>query len=269
MADRPGMAVYRRLLASRVRGQLAYPLSFGLDLLAQALGQTIELVVIVVLFGRVHTLGGFGADEVLLIFALAGIAFGLADLVVGQLDELPRWIRTGELDVLLLRPLPVLAQLVTADMQLRRLGRVLVGLLVLGVVLTRAPIVWSPVTVLLLISTPLVGAVIIGSIWVATCAVAFWVVEAREVANAFTYGSSLSTAYPVTVFAPWLRRLLTFVVPAAFVAYYPVLAILGRSDPLGRPDAMRYAAPLVAVASVAVAGLIWRAAVRRYQGAGS
>jgi len=269
VADRPGVAVYRRLLGSRVRGQLAYPLSFGFDVLAQALGQMIELVVIVVLFGRVRALGGFGADEVLLIFGLAGIAFGLADLFVGQLDDLPRWIRTGELDVLLLRPLPVLAQLITADLQLRRLGRVLVGLLVLVFVLTRAPIAWSPVTVLLLVSTPLVGAVIIGSIWVATCAIAFWVVEAREVANAFTYGSSLATAYPVTVFAPWLRRVLTFVVPAAFVAYYPVLAMLGRSDSLGLPDAVRYAAPLVALASVAVAGLIWRAAVRHYQGAGS
>ncbi|HEX4248712.1 MAG TPA: ABC-2 family transporter protein [Pseudonocardia sp.] len=269
MADRPGVEVYRRLLGSRVRGQLAYPLSFGLDMLAQALGQAIELVVILVLFGRVRAIGGFDADEVLLIFGLAGIAFGLADLVVGQLDDLPRWIRTGELDVLLLRPLPVLAQLITADLQLRRLGRVLVGLLVLTVVVTRAPIAWSPVAVLLLVSTPLVGAVIIGAIWVATCAIAFWVIEAREVANAFTYGSSLSTAYPVTVFAPWLRRTLTFVVPAAFVAYYPVLAILGRSDSLGLPDAVRYAAPLVALASVAVAGLVWRAAVRHYQGAGS
>lgn len=261
--------VYRPLLASRVRGQLAYPLSFGLDVLAQAMGQAIELVVILVLFSRVTSLGGFSADEVLLIYALAGISFGLADLVVGQLDELPRWIRTGELDVLLVRPLPVLAQLVTADLQLRRLGRVLVGLAVLGVVLTRAPIAWSPLIVALLVVTPLVGAVIIGAIWVATCAVSFWVIEGRELANAFTYGSSLSTAYPLTVFAPWLRRLLTFVVPAAFVAYYPVLAILGRPDPLGLPAGVRYAAPLVALAAAAVAALIWRAAVRHYQGAGS
>ena len=44
---------------------------------------------------------------------------------------------------------------------------------------------------------------------------------------------------------------------------------VSRSSPLGLPGAVRYAAPLVALASVAVAGLIWRAAVRHYQGAGS
>jgi ABC-2 type transport system permease protein len=35
------------------------------------------------------------------------------------------------------------------------------------------------------------------------------------------------------------------------------------------PHALRYATPLVAVATVAVAALVWRTAVRHYQGAGS
>lgn len=258
-----------RLLGSRMRSQLAYRASFVLDAVAQGLAQGVELVVILVLFGRVERLGGFDAEEVLLLYALAGISFGLADLVVGQLDDLPRWIRTGELDVLLLRPLPVLLQLVTSDLQLKRLGRVVFAAGVLIVVLGRLRVDPSPLAALLVVVTPLVGAVILGAIWVATCAVSFWVVEGRELANAFTYGSALSTAYPVTVFGPWLRRLLCFAVPSAFVAYFPALAILGREDPLGLPHALRYAAPLVAVVAVAVAALVWRAAVRHYQGAGS
>ena len=72
-----------RLLASRVRGQLAYRTSFALDLAGQALAQAVELVVILVVFGRVRQLGGFGVDEVLLLYALSGISFGLADLAVG------------------------------------------------------------------------------------------------------------------------------------------------------------------------------------------
>ncbi len=261
--------VYRRIIASRVRSQLAYPVSFALDCVAQALGQALELVVILVVFGRVQSLGGFERDEVLLMYGLAGIAFGLADLAVGQLDDLPRWIRTGEFDVLLARPLGALAQLATSDLQLRRLGRVAVGLAVLVVVVAGAGVEPTPLNLALLVATPLVGMVIICAIWVATCAVSFWVVEGREVANAFTYGSSLTTSYPVTVFGPWLRRVFCFAVPSAFVAYFPALALLDRPDPLGLPHALRYASPLVAVVAVGVAALVWRTAVRRYQGAGS
>ncbi|OLT01495.1 ABC transporter permease [Pseudonocardia sp. CNS-004] len=258
-----------RLLRSRVRSQLAYPTSFALDALGQAIAQANELAVILIVFAQVDSLGGFSREEVLLLYGLAGISFGLADLAVGQLDELPRWIRTGELDVLLARPLGVLSQLVTSDLQLRRLGRAGVGVLVLAAVLAYGQVEPTPVNVLLVLVTPLVGATITASVWVMTCSISFWVVEGRELANAFTYGSTLTTAYPITVFGPWLRRLFCYAVPSAFVAYFPTLALLDRPDPLGLPHALRYAAPLVAVAAVLVAALVWRTAVRRYQGAGS
>jgi ABC-2 type transport system permease protein len=261
--------IHLRILGSRVRSQLTYPVSFALDTLGQALAQGGELVVILAVFTQVDTLGGFAREEVLLIYALAGISFGLADLAVGQLDELPRWIRTGELDVLLARPLGVLPQLVTSDLQLRRLGRAAVGVVVLAVVLAQGQVAPTPLNALLVIGTPLIGATIIGSIWVVTSSVSFWVIEGRELANAFTYGSQLTTAYPITVFGPWLRRLLCYAVPGAFVAYFPALALLDRPDPLGLPHVLRYASPLVAVAAVLVAALVWRTAVRHYQGAGS
>ncbi len=263
------IGVYLRILGSRARSQLAYPTSFALDALGQGIAQAIELVVILAVFAQVDSLGGFTRDEVLLIYALAGISFGLADLAVGQLDDLPRWIRTGELDVLLARPLGVLPQLLTSDLQLRRLGRVAVGVIVLALVLADGQVALTPLNVLLVLTTPLIGAMITSSVWVATCSVSFWVIEGREVANAFTYGSQLTTSYPITVFGPWLRRALCYAVPSAFVAYFPALALLDRPDPLGLPHALRYAAPLVAVAAVAVAALVWRTAVRHYQGTGS
>jgi ABC-2 type transport system permease protein len=263
------LGVHLRILGSRVRSQLAYPVSFGLDTLGQAIAQAAELVVILAVFAQVESLGGFARDEVLLIYGLAGISFGLADLAVGQLDDLPRWIRTGELDVLLARPLGVLPQLMTSDLQLRRLGRAAVGVVVLAVVLAQGQVAPTPLNALLVLGTPLVGAVITGAVWVATCSVSFWVIEGRELANAFTYGSTLTAAYPITVFGPWLRRLLCYAVPSAFVAYFPALALLDRPDPLGLPHVLRYAAPLVAVAAVLGAALVWRTAVRHYQGAGS
>jgi ABC-2 type transport system permease protein len=263
------LGVHLRILGSRVRSQLAYPVSFGLDALGQAIAQANELAVILIVFAQVESLGGFTRDEVLLIYGFAGISFGLADLAVGQLDDLPRWIRTGELDVLLARPLGLLPQLMTSDLQLRRLGRAAVGVIVLALVLAQGQVEPTPLNALLVVCTPLIGATITSAIWVATCSVSFWVVEGREIANAFTYGSQLTTAYPITVFGPWVRRLLCYAVPSAFVAYFPALALLDRPDPLGLPHFLRYSAPLVAVAAVLVSALVWRAAIRHYQGAGS
>jgi ABC-2 type transport system permease protein len=262
-------AVYGRIVGSRLRSQLTYRTSFVLDLAAQALGQTIELFSILVVFTQVDSLGGFADREVVLIFGLAACAFGLADLGVGQVERLPDYIRTGEFDVILLRPLGALPQLLCADIALKRLGRVGVGLAVYGWSLARLDVAWTPLRALIAVTAPLVGAVILGALWVAANAVSFWVVDGREVANAVTYGSNFSTSYPITVYGPWLRRAMCFAVPGAFVAYFPALALLDRPDPLGLPTGLRYASPVVAAVAVAAAALVWRLGVRRYQGTGS
>ena len=269
MSAGPVVGVYGRIVASRVRSQLAYPASFALDVVAQVNGAGIELVAILVVFTQVDLLAGFTRDEVLLLYALSATAFGLADLAVGQVEELPRFIRTGELDVLLLRPLGALAQLLSADVALKRIGRVATGLVVYAYALAVNAIDWTPGRVLLAITAPLVGAAIFAAVWVAATTVSFWVVDGREVANAVTYGSSFATSYPITVYGPWLRRILCSVVPAALVAWFPALALLGRPDPLGFPAALQYAGPLVAALTAGVAALAWRTGVRRYQGTGS
>jgi len=151
------LEAYRRLLGGAVRSQLAYPTSFGLQLAGQGLAQGVDLLAILVLFGRVAAMGGFSRDEVLLIYGLASVGFGLADLAVGQLDRLPDLIRRGELDAMLLRPLSVLGQLCAADIALRRIGRVAAGALTLAYALLAVRVAWTPARVLLLNCLSAVG----------------------------------------------------------------------------------------------------------------
>jgi ABC-2 type transport system permease protein len=262
-------AIYRKILHARVRGQLSYRGSFLLDCAAQALAQGGELVVILVLFNRITALGGFSVDEVLLVYAFASTAFGLSDLFAGQLNALPTYIREGTFDVLLIRPLGTLPQLMTSDLPLKRVGRVFAGLVVLVYALLHNAVVWTPWSVGLLVVTPVAGAVIFSGIWVIACSVCFWLVDGQELTNTVTYGSSTFTSYPISVYSGWLRRLMAFVVPGAFVAYYPVLAMLDKADPLGAPGWLGWVAPLVAAIVAALAGVVWKFAVRHYRGTGS
>ena len=63
----------------------------------------------------------------------------------------------------------------------------------------------------------------------------FWTVESLEVVNVLTYGGEAAAQYPLNVYAAWFRDLLIFAVPLGCVTYLPVLAALGRPDPLGAP----------------------------------
>jgi ABC-2 type transport system permease protein len=261
--------IYPRLIGARLRSQMSYRTSFALDFVTQILAQWIELVVILVLFGQVSALGGFTKNEVLLMYAIAGAGFGVADLFAGQLDNLPTYIRTGSFDVLLMRPLSTLPQIMVSDIRLRRVGRIVGALAVMIYALGHVPLEWSAAKVALTIAAPIAAAVIFSSVWVVACSVCFWIIDGREFSNSVTYGSNAFTSYPINVYSRPLRWLMAYVVPGAFVAYYPSLALLGKQDPLGLPGWVGWTSPLVAALAATVAGLVWRFAVRHYRGTGS
>jgi ABC-2 type transport system permease protein len=59
------------------------------------------------------------------------------------------------------------------------------------------------------------------------------------------------------------------VVPLAFVSYYPVLFVLDKPVPLGLPPWTGLLSPLVAAVVAVLAGIAWRAGIRRYRSTGS
>ena len=151
---------------------------------------------------------------------------------------------------------------------MRRVGKVLQGLAVLVYALVVVDVDWTVGRALAIPLAIVAGALIYGAVWVALATIAFWIVDAIEFVNAFTYGGSFLSQYPIGIFARWLRGLVVFLVPVAFVAYFPALYVLDKDDELGLPRALQYASPLVAVLAVLVAGAVWRNAVRHYRSAG-
>jgi ABC-2 type transport system permease protein len=269
VAETSTLQVYRALLGSRLAAQTAYRRSFAFELAGQLWLGVVDLAEILVIFGQVPVLGGLDLDACLLVFALATLGFSLADMAVGHLDDLPSYVRSGRLDALMLRPLPLLAQLVVEDLSLRRLGRAVTATAVLAVALARVDVDWTPARAVLVVLAPLAGAAVFSAVFVAGGAIAFWLVEGRELANAFTYGGHYVAEFPLGALALPLRRFFTFVVPAAFTAYLPALAILGRPDPTGLPDWLAWCSPVAALAAWTLGALVWRAGVRAYVGAGS
>jgi ABC-2 type transport system permease protein len=212
---------YAALVRSRVSAQASYRTSFAFDVTAQVLLGVVEFGEVYVIFSRVQSLGGFSFGEVMLMFGLATAAFGVADGAVGHIERMPFYVRTGQLDAFMLRPLSTLGQVVTSDFSLRRLGRVATALTILAAALATVDVEWTPARVVLLVVTPVAGAAIFGALFLVAGALSFWLVEGTEFANAFTYGGNYLSSFPFTVFGSVIRRFFTFVVPAAFVAYLP------------------------------------------------
>lgn len=149
--------LYGRLVGAEVRSTAEYPASFLFGVLTSGALTMLELVAVLAVFGNVESLAGWTLTDALVLYGMAQTSFALADLFVGHLDDLPAWIRSGRLDTLLLRPRRVLFQVLAGEVDLRSLGKLLQGGVVLAVALAGAGVTWSPARALLLRAGPARG----------------------------------------------------------------------------------------------------------------
>jgi ABC-2 type transport system permease protein len=266
---REGLRAYRMIAAMWIRSTMAYRASFVMAALGNLVVTGLDFLAIVLMFSQVDRLGGYRLPEVAFLYGLSATAFGLAQLAFGSMDGLGRRVRDGTFDTLLVRPVPVLAQVAADRFALRRLGRVTQGLLVLGFAIAALDLSWTPLKVLMIPLMLLSGGAIFSAVFVAGAAFQFIAQDASEVQNSFTYGGSTLLQYPPTVFAKDLVAGVTFVLPLAFVNWLPALYVLGRPYPLDLPVWAAFAPPLVAAGCCALAGVAWRAGLRSYRSTGS
>lgn len=259
---------YLAVLGSRMRAQRAYRLSFAGEVAASLLVGLVEFAEVWVIFHNVRVLGGLDLDAALLLFGLSNLGFALAQVGFGHLDRLPTLIRLGTLDAYHLRPQPLLLQLITGDVSLRRFARAAVASVVLAIGLWRNEIDWGPAPVALLAGTVVAGTALFAGLLVAAAGLQFFLIDGAELTNSFTYGGSFAANQPASVFPVPLRLLFGFAIPVAFTAYLPTLALLGLPGPALLPAWAAWCSPLAALWVWLVALALWRTGTRHYQGGG-
>jgi ABC-2 type transport system permease protein len=263
-----GVVLWRRLVGAQIRSQLQYRTSFVLDAVGAFVISFIDFLAVLVIFHNTHRLGVWSVREVAFLYAMSSISFALTDLLVGHFDQFPQRIRDGNFDILLVRPRSTLFQVIGSDFQLRRLGKALQGAVVFVYAVGSLAIPWDVGRIAMLVVMVPTAIVIFASVWTVGSCLAFWTTDGGEFTNAFTYGGNFLAQYPVDILGSWLRRFLAYIVPLAFVCYFPSLYVLDKPDPLGLPRLLEFSSPLVAAACVVVAAAAWRFAVRHYRSAG-
>jgi viologen exporter family transport system permease protein len=264
------LALYGRYVSASLRAQAQYPAATLMLTAGHCAATAIEILGVFALFHRFGPVGGWSFGEAALFYALVNIMFSVADMLTRGFEVFGMdFVRTGAFDRVLLRPRTAALQLAGHEVRLSRLGRLLQALAVLIFASHLVPITWDLPAIATAVWAITSGVALFAGLLILQATLAFWTVESLEIMNVLTYGGVQAAQYPLNIYAAWFRRMLTFGVPLGCVAYYPVLAILKRSDPLGAPDWLLPFAPLAGFAFLALSLLAWRAGVARYASTGS
>jgi ABC-2 type transport system permease protein len=266
---RDRLRLYFSLTGAQYRSQMQYRGSFLLDLAANVVITALDFLAVFLVMVRFRTMAGWSLSEVIFLYGSSAVSFSTAEFFCGAFAGFDRWVVRGEFDRFLIRPLPIVFQMLSGEVQLRRVGRILQGTaaLVLALVLLRPA--WGIGDCLFFCVMLLSGFALFLAIFITGATISFWTPQTSELTNILTYGGQFMTSYPMNIYQVWMRSIFTFLIPMAFVNFYPAVRLLGKPDPFGLPPWIPFASPLIAAGALSIALAFWTTGVRHYQSTGS
>lgn len=264
---RRNIRLYGRLVRLGFRSDTSYRLDFWLLVLAVIVLNLVDLLLLGVLLTTFHALGGWNIWQIVFLYCLYLTAMGLQNLFTVHLGNIEDFVQDGTLDQMLVRPVSPLVQLIGKEISYKDVTHIALGISGMAAASTALRLTWSPEKLLLCAGAIAGGALLLAGVVLALSSLAFWTVQSKVFLFGTLQVQEVVQHYPSHIFGRWFMGLVTFVLPFAFINYYPAAAIVG-ADTAAAPHVLGYVAPAVGVLVLLVGVRVFNLGLRRYQSAG-
>ena len=251
-----------------MKSALQYRASLLMQVIAQFVMTAGEMLAVTVLLSRFKTVGHWGPGEIMFFFGVMQSTFALTELLGRGITAFPWFVQRGEFDALILRPRPLLTQVLVSQLDPRRIGGVSVGVIAMLVAGSRLNIAWTAAKALLLIEVVVCCMLLLLGLFMIEATVSFFSVKSIEMVNILTYGGRTACQYPVDVYPNVLRFLFTYLAPFAMCMHWPVSWVIG-APMVTLPTWAYFVTPLAGAAFFALMVRIWYIGVKHYRSTGT
>ncbi len=256
--------LYFSFLGHNLKNEMIYRSNFFILVGMDIFFMMVNVAFFAIILGEVKSIGGWNFDQMLILIGSVGIVRELAYLTFRQgFLNIGDYIRTGEFDLLLVKPLSPQLHLGFRHISLTEsLGEGVMGILLVVVGYSRLPsqsLLHFPVYIFFLANS----LVIYYSFCLIINSAVFWIIKSQEL-NTIVYYFMETARYPRDIFKGVGKALFTFIIPISLIATTPASILAGRLSLSLLLLSMGVAGALLLIGS-----LVWRISIRHYSSASS
>ncbi len=222
--------LYLESLKLNIKSQLEYKASFIMNSISQFFVFFTYYFVIIALFNKFSNIKGFTVYEILLCFSIIHFGYSITETFFRGIDRFEDLIIDGSLDRFLVRPRGILFQVICQKIQLVKIFRVIQSLIIMFIALANLNINWDITKIIVLILMMIASILIFFGIFILTASYCFITVQGLEVKNILTDGGKNLAQYPISIYKKGMIFIFTFIIPYAFINYYPLLYFLDKKN---------------------------------------
>ena len=247
-----------------IKSALEYKVSFILNFISQIFVMFSLYFMIIALFTKFSNINGFTLYEVLLCFGIVQFGFSFNETFFRGLDHFEELIINGDLDRYIVRPQNILFQVMSSHVDLVKLSRVIQSFIIIIISLINLNINWNISKIFVLLLMIFSSIIIFFGLFVLMASYCFLTIQGLEVKNLVTDGGKQVAQYPIGIFKKGFALIFTIIIPFAFVNYYPLLFLLGRTN-----NMLYMLSPLVVIIYLIPCLLSFKLGLKRYSSTGS
>ena len=257
------MKLYLKFMSIHMRSAMTYRASFFLSCLGHLLVGVNVFLSVVFLMDRFDSINGYTLPQLSLCYAVILAGTSLAECFARGIDIFHRLLADARFDRIMVRPRPLLFQVICQEMKPTMLARVLQAAVMLVWGIRAGAVVWTPFKALVLALMILCGAAIFFGLFLINACTCFFTLQHVETLNIFLDGPREYGKYPFGIYGKPVLLILTFLVPLALVQHWPLQYLFDRGP------AWYGLLPILSLLFLIPCALLWQLGVRHYRSTGS
>jgi ABC-2 type transport system permease protein len=264
------LKLYREFIKIQIKTTLQYKGAFISGVIAQFFSYSVSFFMIMILIKRFNSLNGWNSYEVVMLYAINLLSYALGAFFFFNLNRnLPRMIQYGELDDILVRPINPLWYIISRDFNTGYMSHLITSIILLSMCILHLHITVTPLKLLTLVIYVIGGALIQGAMLLICSVPTFWMVKNNSITNILFFNIKEFIQYPISIYSKVVQFILTFILPYAFISYYPAHQWLNKSDSIMLSPVLQYLNPVIGVLIMIIAYRFWLFGLKNYKSTGS
>lgn len=222
--------LYKHFVFQYIKTLVQSKVDFAMGMVAFVANQIFGITFLFLVFQEIKVLNLWDFDELLFLYGFLQIVKGIDHFFTDNLWSVAWYqVRRGGFDKYLLRPAGVLLQIVSEKIQFDGIGEIVLGMILIGRIFVYKELDISLRYILIMLLLIASSTMIFTSVKVVVTSLAFWIKESGEILEAI-YQISDFARYPISIYPHGLKNIIVFIIPFAWVSYYPSCILLGKSQ---------------------------------------
>lgn len=215
-------------------------------------------------------INGWNIEEMMFLFSLLFLTYSIVVVLFADLRNFSYFVNMGKFDRIMLTPRGLLIQLISNNSDVvASLGHGLLGIVLFIMSANKVGITWNIEVIVYYVAAVAGGVLLQGGIFIIISCFAFRFIETESLREVFYWNVRRFAGYPISIYHKAIQMLMIYVVPFAFVNYFPAQFLLRKADMAAYPIVYLYIAPLVGVVVYLIAYIFWRYSVKYYTSTGN